>query len=669
MKMRRIVTAAIVGATVLAACSSVTGTDPTQPPSPSPQRPSPGVIINTPHPSGVRALIRFDACTDLLDWTTEHALDLVGPYGLDGTGYYPGPFIGLEEAATTLAAAEAGDAAIGRYSAPSVIGTNLQELGIDEPDLVKTDGRRIVAMTGNRLHVLLLDGDELRLAGSIDLGFWSEQLFLDGDRVIVIAPSQHSIMPIVEFETEIVDGGYYPTQTPVMTIAEIDISNPEDPELARTLQIDGRYVSSRMVNGAIRLVVSSRPTGFAWSYPEGGGLRSERIAEEENRDIVRNSTVDNWLPYYVITDHDGVDQTVAEGTLLDCHRTHRPEEFSGLTTLSLVTLDPDELAIEDATAVFADGDIVYSSNEAAYVATSRWIDPIVWESGDHPAEMQTMIHKFTLEPTSAEYRASGSIPGYMLSQWSMSEWNGDLRVASTTSPQWWDTPDSESMVTVLRDTGDELEAIGSVDGLGKGERIYAVRLIADRGYVVTFRQVDPLYVLDLSDPTRPTVEGELKIPGYSAYLHPVTDDHVLGVGQDADENGRVLGLQASLFDVGDPSDPQRTDRFTMKDGHTEVEWDHHAFLFDPSNGLTVIPFQRWDERSSGPHAGAMVFAVTADGIDELGVITHGDKSDWGWEMPIRRSLIIDDYLVTISEAGVMVSSADTLDTLDWVEFR
>jgi uncharacterized secreted protein with C-terminal beta-propeller domain len=379
--------------------------------------------------------------------------------------------------------------------------------------------------------------------------------------------------------------------------------------------------------------------------------------------------VDNWLPYYVITDHAGVDQTVAEGTLLDCHRTHRPEEFSGLTTLSLVTLDDDELSIADATAVFADGDTVYSSSEAAYVATSRWIDPIVWESGDQPAEMQTMIHKFSLEPAGAEYRASGSVPGYMLSQWSMSEWNGDLRVASTTAPQWWDTPDSESMVTVLRDTGDELEAIGSVDGLGKGERIYAVRLIADRGYVVTFRQVDPLYVLDLSDPTRPTVEGELKIPGYSAYLHPVTNDHVLGVGQNADENGRVLGMQASLFDVGDPSDPQRTDRFTMKDGHTEVEWDHHAFLFDPSDGLTVIPFQRWDERSTGPQAGAMVFAVTANGIDELGVITHGDKSEWGWEMPIRRSLIIDNHLVTISEAGVMVSSADSLDTLDWVEFN
>ncbi|MCH8899687.1 MAG: beta-propeller domain-containing protein, partial [Acidobacteria bacterium] len=447
---------------------------------------------------------------------------------------------------------------------------------------------------------------------------------------------------------------------------EIDITDPTDPELMRSLQIDGRYVSSRMVDGAIRLVVSSQPTGFTWEFPEGSGLRAEREAEEKNRELLRNSTADNWLPYVVVTDHDGVDVTVVEGTLVDCNRTHRPDEFSGLTTLSLVTLDLDELAIEDATAVFADGDIVYSSGDATYVATSRWINPFVWDRGERPEDMNTMIHKFTLQPRGAEYQASGTVPGYMLSQWSMSEWQGDLRVASTDSPQWWDTPESDSVVTVLRDNGDELETIGSVDGLGRGERIYAVRFIKDRGYVVTFRQVDPLYVIDLSDPRRPTVEGELKIHGYSAYLHPVSDGLLLGVGQDADHNGRVTGLQASLFDVADPQQPERTDQFTMGDASSELEWDHHAFLFNPADGLTVIPFQRWDDK--GARAGALVLEVTAAGIREIGIVSHNTKANRGWEMPVRRSLLIDGRLVTVSEAGVMMSAADTLDTLDWVEF-
>jgi len=659
MQMSRIMTATIVGAILLAACSG--GIDPTSTTSTAAQR----ITLKLPYPLATRALVPFDACDDLLDWTTDNALDLVGPYGFDNYGGFYAPTLDVAVAGELAES----DGAARSQSTIDVIGTNLQELGIDEPDLVKTDGRRIVVLSGSRLQIVLLDGEDLTLAGSLELGFWSQHLYLDGDRVIVIAPSGHSIMPLVEidFESDI-GGGFYPAQTEVVTVTEIDISDPEDPELTKTLQIDGRYVSSRMVEGAIRLVVSSQPTGFAWSFPEGGGLRSERIAEEENRDIVRNSTVENWLPYYVITDHRGVDQTIAEGTLLDCHRVHRPDEFSGLTMLSLVTLDDAALAIDDATAVFADGEIVYSSGEATYVATSRWIDPVVWEQGGQPGDMQTMIHKFSLDRAGAEYEASGAVPGYLMSQWSMSEWEGDLRVASTTSPQWWDTPDSESIVTVLRDMGDELEIIGAVDGLGKGERIYAVRMMADRGYVVTFRQVDPLYVIDLSDPTDPTLEGELKIPGYSAYLHPVSDDRLLGVGQDADEDGRIFGVQASLFDVGDPSDPARIDKFTMKGGHSELEWDHHAFLFDPSDGLTVIPFQRWDERSEGPQAGAMVFHVTGNGIDEVGVVSHGDKAGWGWELPIRRSLLIDGALVTVSEAGVMVSDSDSLDTLDWVEF-
>ncbi|MFB3098984.1 MAG: beta-propeller domain-containing protein, partial [Acidimicrobiia bacterium] len=529
--MHRIVTAVIVGAIVLAACSGGVVADPTSPTSPITPAPVPPIIARPAGASAARALMPFDACDDLVAWTVEHAIDLVGPYGLNGGGYFPYA-VGELDGITTTAAGSA-DSAFQSLQAPEVIGTNLQELGIDEPDLVKTDGRRIVVMTGNTLQIVLVDNDDLTLAGSIDLGFWSNDLFLDGDRVVAIATSNFGIVPVFEGVAD----GIAQYQSPLVTVVEIDITDAADPELMRSLQIDGRYVSSRMVDGAIRLIVSSQPTGFAWEVPEGSGLRAEREAQEKNRDLLRNSTADNWLPYFVITDHDGVDVTVVEGTLVDCDRTHRPDEFSGLTTLSLVTLDADELAIEDTTAVFADGDIVYSSGDATYVATSRWINPFVWDRGGQPEDMNTMIHKFALEPRSAEYQASGAVPGYMLSQWSMSEWQGDLRVASTDSPQWWDTPESDSVVTVLRDNGDELETIGSVDGIGRGERIYAVRFIKDRGYVVTFRQVDPLYVIDLSDPRRPTVEGELKIHGYSAYLHPVSDDLLLGVGQDADHTG------------------------------------------------------------------------------------------------------------------------------------
>jgi uncharacterized secreted protein with C-terminal beta-propeller domain len=634
--------------------------------------PSPATTVVRPsNPPAAGVLLPFDACDDLLDWTIGHALDRVGPYGLDWYGMYPVYDEVFADAAgaleqstapqspTTTGAASGGD---------GVLGTNLQEVGVDEPDLVKTDGKHIVAVSGTTLYVVAIDRDRLTLSGSIDLGFWTQDLFLDGNRVIAIANGGYDVMPFVE---DAIDGefGVAAMPTPVVSVVEIDISDPNDPELSRTLRIDGRYVSSRMVDGSVRLVVSSGFNGLAFVYPEGGGLRAEREAEARNREIIENSTIENWLPYFVVTDHEGRDRVAEEGTLLACNRTNHPDEFSGFNTLSLVTLDRNDLSVADATGVFADGDIVYSSGAATYVATSRWVDPVVFERNERPAGTTTMIHKFALSARGAGYQASGAVPGYMLSQWSMSEHDGYLRVASTDTPAWWDGPESESMVTVLTTKGDELRAIGSVDGLGRGERIYSVRFFGNLGYVVTFRQVDPLYVIDLSNPERPEVRGELKIPGYSAYLHPVGNDALLGVGQDADLDGRVQGLQASLFDISDPDDPARIDRYTMENGHSEVEWDHHAFLHDPSTGLTVFPYERWDDSTTGfSPTGALVLSVTEDGIREGGVVSH-DPDGSKWSMPIRRSLLINGNLVTVSEAGVMVSDADTLTTIDWVAFN
>ncbi len=174
--------------------------------------------------------------------------------------------------------------------------------------------------------------------------------------------------------------------------------------------------------------------------------------------------------------------------------------------------------------------------------------------------MITEIHRFDVsDPDETAYTGSGAVDGYMLSQWSMSEHEGILRVASTTSPPFDPTGEqqgeSESYVTALATTGEKLTRVGRVGGLGRTEQIYAVRFMGDVGYVVTFRQTDPLYTLDLSDPTEPRVVGELKIPGYSAYLHPVGEGLLLGVGQDADASGQTQGLQASLFDVSDPAEP------------------------------------------------------------------------------------------------------------------
>jgi hypothetical protein len=464
-------------------------------------------------------------------------------------------------------------------------------------------------------------------------------------------------------------------QTPTIQIIEVDISS--DPEIVRTMTIDGRFLSGRMVGDSVRLVMTSSPVGFEWAYPSGSGLRAERKAIEENQEILRNSAPDNWIPYYVVTDADG--DVTKEGVLFDCERASHPEEFSGLNMLSVLTIDlGNGLDVVDSAGVLANGDTIYASTDSLYVATQNWQ---TWQwarsgiEGDEPDGITTDLHKFDISDTqTTTYMASGVIDGYLLNQFAMDEHEGMLRVASTTRPSWWgDSFESESMVTVLRDMGGELVEIGQVDGLGETEQIYSVRFMGDVAYVVTFRQTDPLYTIDLSNPRHPTVAGELKIEGYSAYLHPLKDGLLMGVGQDATDTGRVLGTQVSIFDVSDISNPVRIDQHTLAKGsNSAIEYDHHAFLYWGETGLAMIPIQQyaWDGENESAWFGAVALRVENDGdIKEVDRVTHpGGDENWDWRGQIQRSIVIGDSVYTVSSKGIMKSSLDTLTEEAWLGF-
>ncbi|MFQ5517405.1 MAG: beta-propeller domain-containing protein, partial [Acidimicrobiia bacterium] len=421
------------------------------------------------------------------------------------------------------------------------------------------------------------------------------------------------------------------------------------------------------------------PTGLEFTFPKGGGLKAERDATDDNRRVIRDSTVENWVPYYVLEEADG--DTITEGALLPCDKAHFPPEFSGLQMLSVLTIDGEgSLNVADAVGVLAGGETVYASTDSLYVATQRWVD---WEEADDSdtVGITTQIHQFDItDPSQATYVASGEVTGFLLNQFAMSEHEGYLRVASTTRPTWWDNGGgtSESMVTVLKPENGVLDEVGRVDGLGNGEQIFAVRMLGDLGYVVTFRQTDPLYVIDLSNPANPTVAGDLKILGYSAYLHPLGDGLLLGVGQDATEEGRTLGTQVSVFDVSDPNNPKRLHQFTLSDAYSDVEYDHRAFL--QWGDLVVIPIQKWswDETADKEDffAGALVLRISDDGIEEVGRVLHtpefGDSVDTGepmpWTPPIRRSLVAGDVLYTLSEIGVQGNALSDLDTTGFAGF-
>jgi uncharacterized secreted protein with C-terminal beta-propeller domain len=674
--MQRMLTSLAALVLLVAACSTVDGdvtrrTGTTTTSSPVARTIPPTRAVNAV--VAAHSLVPFDACDDYLTYVREHALELVGPYGLGGEyrGYpYPMPVVELFAMAEDDVATPT--TTIAAQGAVDFSRTNVQESGVDEPDMVKTDGERIVVLLDGVLRIVTIENGTLRRAGSIPLSDfgWTQDMFLAGDRVLVVAGGDGGRRPLwggVRFDTEmdVVAPWYY---SPVTRLIEVDISDADEPDVVRSMDVDGRYLSARMVEDTVRVVVSSSPTGLVFTHPEGGGLRAEREAEAENRRIIEESTVENWLPYYVTK--DGMGRIVDEGTAVACGRAHHPEEFSGLNLLSVMTLDLGRgLDVVDTTGVLADGETVYASQDSLYVATQRWVD---WErvtfdeeTGIPDETVATQIHRFDIsDPLRAEYTATGEVSGWLLNQWSFSEYEGHLRVVVTNAPAWQRWGPTESSVVVLREERGELKEVGSVGGLGKDENVYSIRFMGDVGYVVTFRQIDPLYTIDLSDPENPVVVGELKIPGYSAYLHPVGDGLLLGVGQDATQEGRIRGAAVSLFDVSNPARPKQLDKVKLGKGSSDVEYDHRAFTY--WGDLAVVPLQDWGDNFNG----VVGITVGDQSLEIDGRVSHGDpKGEWGgWGAHIVRSLVVGDHLYTVSHAGVMQSSLDGLQTTHWTGF-
>ncbi|MDH5238603.1 MAG: beta-propeller domain-containing protein, partial [Acidimicrobiia bacterium] len=383
----------------------------------------------------------------------------------------------------------------------------------------------------------------------------------------------------------------------------------------------GRFVSGRLHDGVVRLVLQSDPDELEFLYPQNEA--GEDRAEEVNRDVIRESTLDDWLPNYVLD----AGQNTETGLLVACDRVHAPSEFAGFGTTAILTIDPDVGFTGGAAAgVLAPAETVYASSEAMYVAAPSWVDPALWEQDQQRAEelaqqYATSIHRFDLTPAGVDYTGSGSVEGRLLNQFSLSEHDGHLRVAATIGDPWgWSgRGESESKVIALRITDDALVEVGQVGDLGRGEEIRSVRFVGDQAYVVTFRQTDPFYVVDLREPAAPQVSGELKILGYSGYLHPLSDDLVLGVGQDGDEDGALTGAKVTVFDVGDPANPVALDSWTLAGAQTDIEWDHRAFLWWEAERLAVLPVNDW----SSDFVGAVVLEIDGQGgIDERGRLEH-----------------------------------------------
>jgi hypothetical protein len=539
--------------------------------------------------------------------------------------------------------------------------TNVQEAGVDEPDAVKTDGKHIFIASNGRLYAVDARSDTPKLLGSIPLDGYDQQLLLDGDKLLVLAGSP--IIYAVDMAPSKPTAGaasaraaIAPAPAQTATLSLVDVSDPAAMKVVKTMTVDGGYLSARLTGHTARVIFSATPAALPVLQTSTAGVRRDKVA--------RTSTP-SWRPSYTL--RSGRKGKATRHALVRCTSIQRPEAFSGLNSLTVLTIDMAKgLDPVDSDAVMTDAQTVYASTTSLYVATQNAIaeQPTAKQP---PPSQTTQIHKFDISnPDVTEYRATGVVPGSLLNQYSMSEQNGFLRVASTEAPLWW-APESnrptESFVTVLKQDGNVLAQAGQVGDLGKGERIYAVRFLGDVGYVVTFRQIDPLYTVGLSNPEHPEVLGSLDLLGYSAYLHPVGDGLLLGVGQAADQQGRTQGTQVSLFDVSDPTHPTRiSNRVIAPDSSSDAEFDPHAFLWwDPAK-LAVLPLSIYNYDPNGKgntFTGAIGFHATkADGVTEAGRASH-PKDQSGYAPPVLRSLVVGDRLFTVSPAGVLASDLAT----------
>lgn len=651
--------AVVLASMLVAACSQ----DPATPPGATP-----GTTVSTP--SGGPGALPARTVVDLADVKLVAALDTagdcdgllaklravgdahVGPYGFgysysgygyDGYGVSPVMSRSAEDSsaasglATGLSKEVAAPAAPGGTDTSGFSGTNNQQAGVDEADLVKTDGKLLIIARSGLIVVIDVSGGPAaaRQLSSIDAPKGSDmnQLFFDGTHVMVIGSRYQEWPTVTPTATQEQKGATSPPQQdpaeiaasmpgPRTVVQMINVADPAAPRVTDTVEVDGQLAAARLVNGRARLVVRSEPLALPFVSPQSPV--GEPTSEQMNRRILAEAPLEQWVP------HLWRDSVRAD--LVSCDRVYIPETFAGLSMTSIVTLPlaADQVTPE-TTSLLAPGDVTYTSEKSLYVTAQAWVDPRIAQQGGSMPEIsdwKTAVHRFAIDGDGpATYVASGQVDGTIRNSFALGEVGDHLGIATTKGTPWGISDTSESSLITMRVNGSQLVQAGAVGGLGEGESIRSVRFVGRRAYVVTFRQTDPFYVIDLSNPDAPRLAGELKLLGYSGYLHPIAENRILGIGRAADDKGRDEGMLATLFDTTDPAAPKVLGSWTDPNGWSNVDWDHHAFLYWDATKLALFP--QSGSGINGNEAPEMVGLRVGDALTEAGRIRITPPADKG----------------------------------------
>jgi inhibitor of cysteine peptidase len=528
--------------------------------------------------------------------------------------------------------------------------TNIQVAGVDEADIVKTDGEYIYLVSGNKTIIVRANPPEqAQIVSQIELEGSIIGIFINEDRLVLF--EQETPYYVYYDDVPTVGESYVPYASPTISVGVYDVSDRENPQLQREVSSDGQYVSSRMI-GDYAYVVLNEPV-----YEENEEVNLPRVSSAGNE---------------------------TEIPATDIYYSDVSDSYYMYTTIIAINTQNDDQEPAYETILLGASSTLYVSPNNIYLTFPVWgTDILGREVWDSP---RTSIHRIHIEGDEIEYVASGEVSGMVLNQFSMDEYDGHFRVATTT---WGETTGNHVYILDM-----DLNIVGSLEDLAPGETIYSARFMGERGYLVTFKQIDPLFVIDLSDPNNPRELGYLKVTGYSDYLHPYDETHIIGIGKETTDAGEFAwyqGVKISLFDVTDVGNPQEIDKLEIGDRGSDspVLWDHKAFLFDRARNLLVMPILVAEvDQSEYPEGvpswaygepvwqGAYVFDISVDeGLQIRGRITHiDDLSDleqgyYYYYSPfaVERSLYIGDVLYTISQAKIKMNSLETLDPINEVE--
>lgn len=572
--------------------------------------------------------------------------------------------------------------------------TNIQVEGVDEADMVKTDGEYIYIVSEGKVFIVYAyPPEEAEVLSEIEFGEIVDEvfeIFKNGNKLVVFG-SYRGVSTDLERRYAI------RRWTSRMFVKIYDITDKENPVLERNLMLDGEYFSSRMIgnhiyvvvnapvmdrdgevylpvirsNGAPRTVSASEVYHFkTFDFPYrytivlsinllNGGEWSSRVflvgetqnifVSAHNIYVTRRKGLDTWGYWNAL-----IDET-EELLPTQVRDEIRQIENSGLSEMVRKT---KEVMLRYYENLSDEEKREFRREFGQKVRNVR--------SGMH--EEATVIHRISISGGEIRHEAEGEVPGRVLNQFSMDEYNGYFRIATTTGQVWgWGDETAKNHVYVL---DEDLNVVGRLENLAPGERIYSARFMRKRAYLVTFKKVDPLFVIDLEDPFNPKVLGELKIPGYSDYLHPYDENHLIGIGKDTIESewgdfAWFQGVKLSLFDVSDPNDPKEISTYVIGKRGTESPalHDHRAFLFSREKNLLVIPVSVVENetdwwRYDYDWEGAYVFEISP----ENGIVFRGGVEHPGFS--VKRSLYIEEVLYTISDGMVKMNSLTDLSEIN-----